>query len=111
MPLKITPAAPFQTTGLLPVASIYAIIESVSYARRGLFPKTLQFVIGYYVSEAASINADATTLLIDALPTGFNQEASPEQANSLPLFDFLETLLKTKLEALLPVGTLYEKVA
>lgn len=110
MPILITPPAPLETTALLPVTSLYAIIERVSYTRRGLVPKTLQFEVSYYANEAASVNTTATSLELNGLPTNFNQEASPEQANALPLFDFLETLLKTRLEAFLPVGTLIEKV-
>ena len=111
MPILITPAAAFLTTSQLPVASVYAIIEKVGYARRGLFPKTLQFEVGYYASEAASISETAASLQVNGLPTNLSQEATPEQANALPLFDFLEALLKTRLEAALPVGTTFAKVA
>ena len=98
MPLLITPAQPFQTTAHLDVPAVYAIINAVSYARA---TKQISFTVGYYASEAAS-TAGADMLSINALPTGFVQAASPEQANAVPIFQFLEQVLTAQLTALLP---------
>lgn len=107
MPLLITPASPFQTTAQLTVPTAYAIINEVSYARSS---KEITFTVGYYASEEAS-TAGADILRINALPTGFVQAASPEQANAVPIFQFLEQVLTAQLTALLPEKTTIESVA
>ncbi|MBF9223006.1 hypothetical protein [Hymenobacter ruricola] len=39
------------------------------------------------------------------LPAQVEQAATPEQANAVPIFDFLEGVLRQQLEAVLPAGT------
>lgn len=109
MPLLITPPAPLRTTSQTEVTSLYALIDAVGYTRRGLTPKTITATVGYYASELASL--DAERLYISSLPAGFEQQATPEEANSLPIFDFLEAVLETRLQAVLPTGTRIERVA
>ena len=109
MPFLITPPQPLTTATGLPAASLYAIIDAAEYTRRGESPKVITASIGYYASAEAALSR--TPLQVPGLLTTLVQAASPEEANTLPLFDFLEALLKTKLEPLLPVGTTFVKVA
>ena len=108
MPLLITPPQPLQTTALLPVPAVYAIINAVAYARTD---KLISFTVGYYANEAASTALNAAALDINALPTGFTQAASPQEANAVPIFAFLEQVLTAQLTALLPAGTAFANVA
>jgi hypothetical protein len=100
MPLLITPAQPLASNTGQPVTSFYAVIDKVHYERRGLSPKVILCEVGYYAHASASL--DAAPMLLDGLPPGFAQPASPEEANALPIFSFLEALLTAKLEVLLP---------
>jgi hypothetical protein len=109
MPLLITPAEPIITRANVPLSSLYAIIDAVSYQRKGWTPKVISAQIGYYYDEAASLSAEQVP--VEGWPTSLAQEATPEQANTLPIFEFLEALLKAKLEAVLPAGTRIEVVA
>lgn len=99
MPLLITPAAPFQTTAFLNVGSVYAIINAVAYTRA---TKQISFTVGYYANDAASTASGASELDINALPTGFVQAASPQEANAVPIFQFLEQVMAGQLAPLLP---------
>lgn len=108
MPLEITLSAPLLTISETPVDSIYAIIERVSYERRGLTPKTILFEVGYYMNAAASQSAAPLQLQLQAQ---FFHPASPEEANVVPIFAFLEQVLTAQLTALLPAGTTFANVA
>lgn len=102
MPLLITPAEPFQTTAQLPVAQVYGVIRRVAYDTDSA---KITMQVGYYTSEAGRI-ARVAELAINALPQGFVQDATPEQVNGLPIFDFLDSLVKAQLEALHPTATI-----
>ncbi|SDZ00688.1 hypothetical protein [Hymenobacter psychrophilus] len=106
MPLLLTPTTPFHTDSLLPVEQVYAVIRKVGYDTDSL---RIELSVGYYTTEAARV-ARAQTLSIDALPIRFQQDATPEQVNGLPIFDFLDSLVKMQLEALHPTA-LIERVA
>ena len=107
MPLLLTPPEPLLTTSLLPTPQLYAIIEDVKYPTRA---KVISFEVLYYPSEAARI-ADAAPLQLPGLPTRFHQAATPDQANAVPIFDFLDQVLQAQLTPLLPAGTTIERVA
>lgn len=109
MPLSVTPQEPFLTSSRCPVPTVYVLLDRVSYDRRGLSPKCISATVGYYVSEEASRTADC--LVLEGLPVHLAQEASAEQADGIPIFTFLEQLLRQRLEAALPVGTRIETVA
>jgi len=97
MPLLITPATPFETTAQLSCPSVYCLIRKVSYDTDAT---KIEFVVSYYASVTAR-DARADTLSINALPTGFEQVATPEEADAVPIFQFLEQVLTAKLTALL----------
>lgn len=107
MPLLITPATAFQNDACLDIASVYAIIEQVGYRTRD---KCIAFAVGYYASEAAYV-ALAARLHIQALPADLVQPATPEEANAVPIFQFLEQVLTASLRQLLGEGTTIESVA
>lgn len=107
MPLLITPAAPFATTSELAVPAVYALIRRVNYDTDAAL---IAYEVSYYVSEAARV-ARAATLQIHALPPGFTQTATPQEANAVGIFQFLEASLAQQLTALLPVGTAFANVA
>jgi len=109
MPLLITPPEPLTTTAAVELPAVYAIIETVGYKRRGLYPKRIVATVGYYAHEAASLTAEPVQ--VPGLLTEFFQDASPEEANQLPIFDFLDAKLKALLEATQPAGTLIERVS
>lgn len=97
MPLLITPATPFRTTAQLDCASVYCLIRKVGYDTD---TTQIEFVVSYYASVAAR-DARADTLSINALPTGFVQAATPDEADAVPIFQFLEQVLTAQLTALL----------
>lgn len=98
MPLLLSFPEPILTTQLLSVTDVYAIINRVSYDRTG---KAIACQVGYYASEAAC-DAAAEGLTSEVLPNGFVQPATPEQANGLPIFDFLDAVLSARLQELHP---------
>jgi len=106
MPLLLTPAEPLQNDALLPVAAVYAIILRVAYDTR---QKLISYEVGYYASEAAYL-AQAAPLRINSLPTGFVEPATPEQANAVPIFQFLEQVLSQQLTVALGEGATIENV-
>lgn len=107
MPLLLTPATAFQNDALLDVPTAYAIIERVAYSTR---EKIIEYHVGYYASEAAFLDR-AAALRVNALPTGFVQPATPEQANAVPIFQFLESALTQQLTQLLGALVRIENVA
>lgn len=98
MPLLLTPDAPFETFSHVPLPVVYAIIRRVGYETPH---KRIDFEVGYYFSEAAYL-AQADALLLRSLPVRFTQPATPEEANAVPIFQFLEQVLTQQLQALLP---------
>lgn len=98
MPLFLTPVSAFATTSTVEVATVYAIIDEVHYSRRH---KTITFTASYFASEAAC-DAQAAPLLINALPGTFSRAVTPEAADSLPIFTFLEQELEKSLKELHP---------
>ncbi len=106
-PYSSRPPDPFQNDALLPISQVYAIIEQVGYLTR---TKRITYSIGYYASEAA-YQANAAALHITALPSDLAQPATPEQANAVPIFQFLEQVLTQQLTSLLAAGTTIENVA
>lgn len=108
MPLHIKLPEPLYTFSGDSILEFYAIVDSVSYARRGLNPKTILFRAGYYLNEPASAVSAPFQM---ALQIDFSQVASPEEANAVPIFTFLEQALTSKLTALLPAGTTFANVA
>jgi hypothetical protein len=109
MPILITPPAPLASLSQLPVARIYAIIDRVSYERRGRFPKVIVATVGYYASESACNTAEQVS--VPGLVGEIRQPVTPEQANGLPIFDVLDGLLRAELQAVMPEGTVLEMVA
>lgn len=107
MPLLITPAAPFATTAELAVPAVYALIRRVNYDTDAAL---IAYDVSYYVSQPARA-ARAATLQITALPPGFSQAATPQEANAMGIFQFLEMNLTQQLTALLPAGTTFANVA
>lgn len=102
MPLLLTPKEPFLTTALVPVSSLYARIKKVGY---DVDEELIVFEARYYISKEAK-EAGADPLLINALPVGFTQPATAQQANGVPIFDFLDAVLQHNLEALHPTATI-----
>lgn len=102
MPLLLSFPDPITTTAHLPVRQVYAIINRVSYDRTG---KAIACQVGYYASEAAC-DAEAVGIESEALPNGFVQPATPEQANGLPIFDFLDAVLSARLQEAHPACTI-----
>lgn len=107
MPLLITPPAPFQNDALLDVAAAYAIILTVGYDTR---KRLISYSVGYFASEAAYL-AQAAPLLVNALPRGFEQVATADEANAVPIFTFLEQVLTAQLTDLLGADVTIENVA
>ena len=108
MPLLLTAPAenPFETIAHIPLGSVYAIILRVNYDTR---KKVIDFEVGYYYSEPAYV-AHADALQVKFLPRGFTQPATPEQANAVPIFQFLEYSLTAKLQELLGPDVQIENV-
>lgn len=98
MPLKLTPAAPFEAFSHVPLPEVYAIITKASYSTR---QKKIEFEVGYYYNEAAYVQ-QADAVLLRGVPQLFSQAATPEEANAVPIFQFLEQVLNQQLTALLP---------
>lgn len=106
MPLLVTPSEPFVSGANLPVASVYAIITEVSYQTKA---RVILFRIGYFASEAAyDAQADDVNISPALLPRFITQAATAEEANAVPIFKFLETILTAALCARLPEGTRIE---
>jgi hypothetical protein len=107
MPLLITPAAPFETTSALSVPAVYAIIEKVNYDTR---KRLIDYVVGYYANEAAYLAIAAQVQCVQ-LTLSFVQPATADEANSVPIFTFLEQGLTAQLTALLGPDVTIENVA
>jgi hypothetical protein len=110
MPLLLTSAQPLLTTAQIPVTSLYVIVERVAYERRGLQPKVITWSVGYYADEAASVNANVSAVQMAELPINFSQAVTPEQANAVPIFTYLEQLVTAQLTDLLGADVTIENV-
>lgn len=99
MPLLLTPAAPLRTTCLLEVASVYVILDLITFNRR---LRRADFTVGYYANEAASL-PDAAAQVEVNLPRSFSIAMSPAAAASTgDPQELLEEYVRHELLTLLP---------
>lgn len=102
MPLLLTPTEPFAASTAAAVPTLYAIILKVEYDTRA---RLLFYRVGYFLNEQAYLDL-AESLRVPNLPSSFSQQASAQEANAVPIFNFLEQVLTQELAALLPGATI-----
>jgi hypothetical protein len=106
MPLLITPATSFLTSVGLLSPQAYAIILKVGY---DAYEKVIRLEVGYFASEQAYFDK-CKVLEVKGLPTGFSQPATAEEADAVPIFQFLEGIVAQQLLALLGSDTRIQTV-
>ena len=108
MPLLLTPAQPLLTPSGLPVSQLYAIVDEFSYSRK---LRRASFVLGYYVSEAASLPESNMSQLRVRLPLNFSFQVAPAQLGALgDPQAVLEAYAQQELATLLGEGATIEQV-
>jgi hypothetical protein len=111
MPLLITPSTPVLTTAHLPVTSLYCIINAFNFLR---MQRRVDFKVGYYVNELASLPGSGIAELPVNLTQDFSLNMTPQQANQAAkggdTTEILEAYVQFVLATLLPEGTTFETV-
>lgn len=104
MPLLLTPTAPLRTASHVELASVYVIINRVSFDRLN---RRANFTLGYYYNESCSQPEIGAAQVRPNLPTDFSLTMTPAQAAMVGDPEvILEAYATHQLLAMLPGATI-----